>query len=552
MINMRNLIKKPSFKIAVTLLFLVVIVFFVFLKKEEAEQFTEVVRKNIVEKVSVTGQITPLRNVDLQFQIQGKVDDIIVDAGDMVTRGDILINLNSNELNLDVFSMEAAKDIAQANLTKILEGSSNEEIQVYESAVKKAEVEKQRNEIALVSAESSLENVKKIAEQDIDSSYDDALNILSSAHIKMFNAYNVVYEIQRSYFVSNTQDGIIVKRNVENIEGYLNQVANYLSIAETIQEDESIDIAVSETKRLLGLTSESLKIIREITEKATYRTSISSTDKTSIDDQRSYINTILSSIIDAQQDISSTKITNTSNIDSAQASLNSSQEYLNVAIAGLEYAQSQLNQIKASPQQHDIDLYQAKLNQAGVTLAQSKEKLSKAILISPCDGIVSDIYIEEGEIAKTANIVTSLVCENAFQVEVEVPESDIGKISIGDKTEISLDAFLDKNFFGVVNKIYPTETIIQGVVYYKIKVVFDDFDELIKSGMTTDLDIITQEKESVLVIPQRLIIKKNQQKIVKVLFNDETKEVIIETGISNDQGEIEVISGLKEGDRIVK
>ena len=550
--NIQNIIRKPSFKIAVALLLLIVVVFFVFFKKEDTEQFTEVVRKNIVEKVSVTGQITPLRNVDLQFQIQGKVDDIGVDAGDRITRGDILINLNSNELNLDVFSMEAAKDIAQANLTKILEGSSNEEIQVYESAVKKAEVEKQRYEIALASAESSLENVKKIAEQNIDSSYDDALNILSSAHIKMFNAYNVVYEIQRSYFVSNTQDGIIVKRSVENVEGYLNQVANYLSIAETIQEDESIDIAVSETKRLLGLTSESLKIVREIVAKAAYRTSISSTDKTSIDDQRSYINTILSSIINAQQDIGSTKITNTSNIDSAQASLNSSQEYLNVAIASLEYAQSQLNQIKASPQQHDIDLYQAKLNQAGVTLAQSKERLSKAILVSPCDGIVSDIYIEEGEIAKTANIVTSLVCENAFQVEVEVPESDIGKISIGDKTEISLDAFLDKNFFGVVNKIYPTETIIQGVVYYKIKVVFDDFDELIKSGMTTDLDIITHEKENVLVIPQRLIIKKNQQKIVKVLLDDETKEVIIETGISNDQGEIEIMSGLKEGDRIVK
>ena len=550
--NIKSLIKKPRFKIVIVLLSLAIMVFFNFFKKDEVKQFIEVVRKDIIQKVSVTGQVIPLKNVDLQFQIQGKVDEIKVDAGFNVVRGDVLINLNRNELSLDVFSMEAAKDIAQANLTKILQGASNEEIQVYESTVRKAEVENQRHQIALANAEINLENVKKTAEQNIKNSYDDALNILSSAHIKIFNAYNVVDGIQRSYFTSNTQNGIIVKNNVEDIKGYLDQVASYLDTAEITQKDEDIDITVSKTKGFLDLTSESLKIIREITEQAAYRTSISSTDKTSLDNQRSYINTILSSVVDAQQDIGSTKITNISNIDSAQASLDSTQEYLNIAIANLEYVQNQLNQVKAEPQQYDIDLYKAKLDQAEIALAQSKERLSRTILISPCDGIVSDVYIEEGEIARTTDIVTSLVCENTFQIEAEVPESDIDKISLGDETEISLDAFLDKNFFGVVSKIYPTETIIQGVIYYKIKVIFNDFNELIKSGMTTDLEIITQRKENVLVLPQRLITKKNQEKVVKVLFDDETKEVVIETGISNDQGEIEIKFGLKEGDRIVK
>ena len=550
--NIKNFIKKPRFKIVIVLLFLVIVLFFKFSKKEEIEQFTEVVRKNIIQKVSVTGQIVPLKNVDLQFQTQGKVDEIKVGAGDSVVKGDVLINLNSNELNLDVLSMEAAKNIAQANLTKILEGASNEEIQVYEDALTKAEVEKQRYQIALVNAEISLENVKKTAEQNIENAYDDALNVLSSAHIKIFNAYNVVDNLQRSYFVSSTQDGIVVKNNVGYIGEYLSQVESYLDTAEATQKDEDIDIAVSKTKTSLSSTSESLEIIREIVEQATYRTSISSTDKTSLDNQRSYINTVLSNTINAQQDISSTKISNTSSIASAKASLDSAQEYLKVGIASLEYAQSQLNQIKASPQQYDIDLYKAKLDQAGATLAQSKEELSKTTLISPCDGIVSDIYIEEGEIARVTDIITSLVCENSFQIEAEVPESDISKISLGDEVDISLDAFLDKNFSGVVNKIYPTETIIQGVIYYKIKVIFNDFDELIKSGMTTDLEIITQEKENVLVIPQRLITKKNQEKVVKVVSGDETKEVIIETGISNDQGEIEVVSGLKEGDEMVK
>jgi RND family efflux transporter MFP subunit len=186
------------------------------------------------------------------------------------------------------------------------------------------------------------------------------------------------------------------------------------------------------------------------------------------------------------------------------------------------------------------------------SLTANGRKLSKATLISPCDGIVSDFYINDGEIARTTDIITSLVCENTFQVEAEVPESDIGKISLQDRVEILLDAFYGEEFFGNISKIYPTETIISGVVYYKIEIIFDDFNELIKSGMTTDLEIITQEKENVLIIPQRLITKKNGDRIVKVLSDGEVKEVIIEIGISNDQGEIEVISGLDEGDKIIK
>jgi len=562
--NIKNIIKKTSFKIGIVLLLLITVVFFGFFKKEEVDQFTEVIRKNITQKVSITGQVIPLKNVDLQFQIQGRVNKIEVDAGDRVEKGDSLISLNDNELSLDVLSMLASKDITQANLTKILEGSSVEEIQVYESAMRKAEVEEQRYRIALENAEINLENVKKTADQSIESSYEDALNILSSAQMKIFNAYNVVDEIQRDYFLTNTQDGIVVKNKVERIETYLNQVTDYIDIAElnqvtdyidiaeTTQEDEDFDTAILKTKEFLELTAESLRVIREVTEEPTYRSSISSTDKTSIDNQRSYINTILSSVIDSQQGISLARINNTSNIDSAQASLDSSQEYFNLAVASLGYAKSQLDQIKAAPKQYDVDLYQAKLNQAEVSLSQSREQLLKTILISPCDGIISDIYVEEGEIAKTSNITTSLVCENVFQIEAEVPEFDIGKISLGDSVEISLDAFSEKDFSGVINKIYPTETIIQGVVYYKIKVLFNDFDGSIKSGMTVDLEVITQVKENILIIPQRLITKKNQQKTVKVLLDEGTRTVVVETGISNDLGEIEIISGLSEGDRIIK
>jgi len=550
--NIKHFVKNNKIKLGIGLLFLFIIIFFISSKKTKSPEFSIATKKDITQKVSVTGQVFPLKNIDLQFQIQGKVEKVNIDAGEKVKRGDNLIKLNDDELSLDVSLKKAAKDIAQANLTKVLKGASKEEIQTYESAVKKAEAEKHNYQIALENEKINLENVKKVAGQNIESNYEDALNVLSSAQTKIFNAYSLVSRIQRDYFISNTQDGIIIKNNVDRIKDFLDQTDLSFNTAQETQKGSDIDNAVSQTREALESVSVSLNIIREIAEGATYRNSISSADKTLIDNQKAYINTALTDVVNSQQNISSAKITNVSNIDSAQKTLDSTQESFNVAIAGLEYAQSQLNQIKASPQQYDVDLYQAKLDQAEISLIKSKKELSKTILNSPCDGTISDNYTEEGEIVKTSDVVVSMVCENSFQIEVEVPESDIGKINLGNKVEISLDAFLGKTFSGKVIKIYPTENIIQGVVYYKVKVVFDNFDQSIKSGMTTNLEIITQEKDNVLAIPQRLITKQNQEKTVKVLVGDKIKKGVITTGISNEEGWIEVLSGLKEGDKIIK
>ncbi len=549
--NFKKILKTPIFITGLILVLLFLLFNFFDSNKEENKNFEIVIRKDITEKVAASGQVTPLKKIDLQFETQGRVEQVKVNTGQEISLNDTLITLENKNTEFDVLSAQAAKKIAQANLDQVLSGATSEEIKVYKSSVKKAEADINNYQNSIKNAEISLENTKESSRANIRSSYEDALNTLSDSYIKAFNAYRVVEDLQRDYFQSNSQEGLKVKQNKNYFKKDLEDLDYYLSLAES-ENYSDIDTALKNFKNLLNQVKEELKNIRDVVEKPPYRDSVSSSDQTSLKNQQSYIITALSNVVDAQQDISSTKNTNQSNIDSAKTTLDSAKSSLESAEANLEYNQNKLNELKAKAQDYEINLYEGKLEQAIASLGQAQENYNKTILKSPCNGIVADLDIEEGEIAKSTDIVSSLICQNSYQIEAEIPEADIGKVDLKDKVSISLDAFPDKEFTGFVNEIDPAETTIQGVVYYKIKIVFNEFDSRIKPGMTTDIDIITNQKEDTLTIPQRLIIRKNDQEVVKVLEGEKTKEKVIQTGITNNQGEIEIISGLEEGDKIVR
>jgi len=141
---------------------------------------------------------------------------------------------------------------------------------------------------------------------------------------------------------------------------------------------------------------------------------------------------------------------------------------------------------------------------------------------------------------------------STMQIEVDVPESDITKLAVGDQVAITLDAFSsDDKFLGTVTFIDPAATNIDGVVYYTTKVSFNEKDDRIKSGMTADLTISTDSKEGVLVVPSRAVIYREGKKYVQTYQNSILNEVEVTTGLRGDGGLTEIIGGLEEGIDVV-
>jgi len=160
--------------------------------------------------------------------------------------------------------------------------------------------------------------------------------------------------------------------------------------------------------------------------------------------------------------------------------------------------------------------------------------------------------VEKGETAGPGQNVVLMNSLSNFEIKAEIPESDIAKIKVGDSVKITFDAFGKNEIWsGNVIKIDPAQIISQGVVYYRITVGLLGDDSKIKAGMTANLDIETARHNDALIIPARAVKEDNGKKIVKILDGGQIKDVIIETGLKNTSGEIEILSGLIGAEKLV-
>ena len=149
------------------------------------------------------------------------------------------------------------------------------------------------------------------------------------------------------------------------------------------------------------------------------------------------------------------------------------------------------------------------------------------------------------------------ILSSRLAIKVDISESEITKISVLDKAEIILDALGDEiKFIGTVTAIEPAETKVSGVVYYKITIMFDNNQSLtnVRPGMTANVSVLTDQKDMALVVPQRSVLEKDGKKIIRVVKNKEKgiyEERFVDIGLKGNYGEVEVLSGLAEGEEII-
>jgi HlyD family secretion protein len=139
-----------------------------------------------------------------------------------------------------------------------------------------------------------------------------------------------------------------------------------------------------------------------------------------------------------------------------------------------------------------------------------------------------------------------------FEIKVDIPETDVSKIQLGNKAVITLDAFGDDvKFSGQVQNIEPGSTEIQDVVYYKVTVRLDELTgKQVMSGMTANVTLSTDKREGVLFVPLRAV-RTNNEKYMRVLRDGKVTDVPVKLGMRADDGKVEVLSGVNEGDEIV-
>ncbi len=508
------------------------------------EYSTELVKQGeLIQSVSATGEVESANNINLNFKTTGKLSYLDVDEGDKVTSGQILARLDSAGLSALVQQYRANLYSAQADLERVLAGASAEDVALVEERVMKAEndlnslLREQTNDLALYQDKlmDSLNNASFIGGVAVEIVYDYLINDDTTTGLITSNV-NLRNQVEHNYYVVSKALSL-VKQSFSDLSGEETQ-------AEVISLADDFSLVLSDINLWLDNT---YSLADHIVANNYYSETDKSTIKSAIASQQSSVNTALSSLQTAKSNLANA-------ISSYETSIEAAED--NLAIYRAE-----LNSTTADPRGFEIKSAQAKVDQAQAQLNKALADLTDYTITSPIDGVVTRVNFDLGEQTNMSEPVVQVLSLEQFEVKLDIPESDITKLEIGDQVVIELDAFgSDHQFNGTVSFIDPAQTVISDVVYYKTTISFneDSWNQQIKPGMTADVTVITAQKSAVLYIPQRAVRLKEAslgevpEKYVEVLVGeDQVEERTVEIGLRADGGLVEIISGLEPGESVV-
>jgi len=242
----------------------------------------------------------------------------------------------------------------------------------------------------------------------------------------------------------------------------------------------------------------------------------------------------------------------------AEAAAEQWRTQVSAAEASLIAAEAQLEAMLDAPDESAIIAAESQVKAAEQALAEAQKQLNETSIIAPFDGVVADVYAEEGDVIPSPAMmlqpptILHLIDLSVMELEVEVDEIDIAEVELGQRAIIEVDALPNIQLEGEVQYIATLSNIMGGVVLYDVTISFDvPQDYNIKIGMSATADIILEERSGALLVPDRAIQQDSQgNPIVKVIVNEEVEERPVVIGIS-DGFDTEIVDGLNEGEVVL-
>lgn len=473
---------KSTQGIVVLVLIIGIVLFFALRDTDSNQNVFTLTSENLAATgITVGGTVVAQEEVELSFEVSGRVAQVSKKAGDRVSQGELITALDTGTMSANLLKAQADLDaeIAKLNEYKNQEGSGL------------TEVETKKNQLAR-----EIQNAYIVAEDVIKNKTDQYFENPDSRFPKMFfifddfdlrkDAGEQRYEIGRmlkiwqtwAYSVSKETytDKMVVdtKANILQVQNYLNLVAsavNQFEASETYSQS-----AVDKYK----------------TDTATARTNM---------------NTALTNLIDAQEALRSTT-------------------------SQIPYQEARVKSARAN-----VQTYQA--------------ELEKAVIRAPFTGLITKQDAKIGMSAFGDQSLVSMISDSNYGLDTYVPEIYISQIKIGNKAKVSLNSYGSiETFDATVSYVDPAASQRDGVASYKVELVFDKNDERIKSGMTGDVEIMTEIVNPAFWVPSTAIVDQGGASYVKVKTGETVELRRVQVG-ERTPDEVEVQSGLIVGDQII-
>jgi len=240
-----------------------------------------------------------------------------------------------------------------------------------------------------------------------------------------------------------------------------------------------------------------------------------------------------------------------------------------IPLADLERTRSLLDGAQAN-----VSSAERRIDQARANVTAARDTLSKTTMVAPMDGIVTALPVEEGEVAVIGTMnnpgtkLLTIADMSVVEAVMEVDETDIPNVKVGQRANVTIDAYPNKTFSGLVTEVGSSPIVRNGglggstteAVNFEVKIQVENPPPDVRPGFSASADIITGTRTKVVAIPiQALIIrekpgtaggKPQDEEGVFLFQNGAAKFAPVKTGLSGESS-IEIVSGLRDGQQII-
>jgi HlyD family secretion protein len=217
-----------------------------------------------------------------------------------------------------------------------------------------------------------------------------------------------------------------------------------------------------------------------------------------------------------------------------------------VALAQAQFddAVREYERLKDGPNPDDVAAAEARVAAARATLEQ-------AWVAAPFSGTITRVDVQPGDQVAPGSAAFELADLDRLLVDVDVSEVDINRIQVGQPASLSFDAILDRVYTGHVIEVGLVGESVQGVVNFRVTVELDEADASVRPGLTAAVNLVVEQIENALLVPNRAVRVRDGERVVYVLRDDIPVPVPVRLGVSSETDSQVLEGDLAEGDLIV-
>ena len=448
-----------------------------------------------VDQVTAAGHIEPVDTFQVVAQVNGYVEEVLAEVGDVVSSGDLLVALDRTDLR-------RAVDQARINLTSA-------ELQFKDITAAPKAVEIAAAEAELKSAQENLAEVQNGAsEGELAAARSNA----TSAWARYNDLLDGASENERIQLVAAVENARVAMQEAQT---------EYDKVA--WRED-------------VGMTRQAAQLQ---TTTISYGSALAAYEDAVAPASESELHSALSQAQTAQQQLDDLLAGPTAvNIAAAEAQVAAAQSRLDTLLSGAD--------------QTDIEVAQLAIEQAQLALLEARIDLVNAELTSPSGGTILRINVDESDRISAGTVAVTVADLNELQLTIDVAEVDIPKVNVGQLTDVTIDAFPNRVFAGKISGIEPVSSAQQGVIEYPVTVrLIDESVTDVRPGMTAVATLHSQTEDARWLVPTSAV-QENRGGEIVIRIRDE-QMLPVEVAVEGVQGEWTVVRSteLRDGDEVM-